>query len=87
VLVNKVYGDRLQQFEQPERLAAFVELVERVRTDSLEFARWWNAHDIRGSAAGQKLLVHPERGTQRYECATFQANDDLALKLAIYTPV
>lgn len=66
---------------------AFVELVERVRTDSPEFARWWNAHDIRGSAAGQKLLAHPERGTQRYEYATFQANDDPALKLAIYTPV
>ncbi|MDN7181346.1 helix-turn-helix transcriptional regulator [Caballeronia sp. SEWSISQ10-4 2] len=67
--------------------SAFVELVERVRTDSPEFARWWNAHDIRSSAAGQKLLTHPERGTQRYEYATFQANDDPALKLAIYTPV
>jgi PAS domain-containing protein len=67
--------------------SAFVELVERVRTDSPEFARWWNAHDIRSGAAGQKLLAHPERGAQRYEYATFQANDDPALKLAIYTPV
>ncbi|KLU26504.1 XRE family transcriptional regulator [Caballeronia mineralivorans PML1(12)] len=67
--------------------SAFVELVERVRTESPEFARWWNAHDIRSGAAGQKLLAHPERGAQRYEYATFQANDDPALKLAIYTPV
>ena len=67
--------------------SAFVELVERLRTDSPEFARWWNAHDIRNGSAGQKLLAHPERGTQRYEYATFQANDDPALKLAIYTPV
>jgi len=67
--------------------SAFVELVERLRTDSPEFARWWNAHDIRSGAAGQKLLAHPERGAQHYEYATFQANDDPALKLAIYTPV
>lgn len=66
---------------------AFVELVERVRTHSPEFAKWWNAHDIRSSTGGQKVLVHPQRGAERYEYATFQANDDPALKLAIYTPV
>lgn len=66
---------------------AFVELVEQVRAQSAEFAAWWNEHDVRGGAAGQKVLVHPERGAQRYEYATFQANDDPALKLAIYTPV
>jgi hypothetical protein len=33
------------------------------------------------------VLAHPRLGTQRYEYATFQANDDPALKLAIYTPV
>jgi hypothetical protein len=32
-------------------------------------------------------FVHPERGARRYEYATFQANDDPALKLSIYTPV
>ncbi|MGF6508410.1 transcriptional regulator with XRE-family HTH domain [Paraburkholderia sp. 32] len=66
---------------------AFIELVERVRSRSREFARWWDAHDIRSSVAGQKVLAHPQRGTQRYEYTTFQANDDPALKLAIYTPV
>ncbi|MGH8782590.1 helix-turn-helix transcriptional regulator [Paraburkholderia sp.] len=66
---------------------AFVELVDRLRTQSPEFAKWWNAHDVRDGAAGRKVLVHPERGEQRYEYTTFQANDDSALKLAIYTPV
>jgi transcriptional regulator with XRE-family HTH domain len=66
---------------------AFIELVERVRAHSPEFKKWWNAHDIRGSTSGQKVLTHPERGAQRYEYATFQANDDPALKLSIYTPV
>jgi hypothetical protein len=66
---------------------AFIELVERVRAHSPDFKKWWNAHDIRGSTAGQKVLTHLERGAQRYEYATFQANDDPALKLSIYTPV
>ncbi|RDV00847.1 helix-turn-helix transcriptional regulator [Trinickia dinghuensis] len=66
---------------------AFVELVERLRSANPQFAKWWNAHDVRSGASGQKVLEHPKRGTQRYEYATFQANDDPALKLAIYTPV
>lgn len=65
---------------------AFVKLVERLRAHSAEFAKWWSAHDIRRGAFGQKVLIHPERGAQRYDYATFQANDDPALKLAIYTP-
>ena len=48
--------------------------------------RWWREREIRGVAAGQKLLSHPKKGLLRFEYATFQANDDPALKLAIYTP-
>jgi transcriptional regulator with XRE-family HTH domain len=66
---------------------AFVELVERLCARSLEFVEWWNSHDIRGGKSGRKVLLHPERGAQRYEYTTFQANDDPALKLSIYTPV
>ncbi|MGT0249132.1 helix-turn-helix transcriptional regulator [Burkholderia pyrrocinia] len=66
---------------------AFIALVERLRASSDEFAKWWDAHDVRSGASGQKVLVHAQRGTQRYEYATFQANDDPALKLAIYSPV
>lgn len=66
---------------------AFMALVERLCASSDEFAQWWGAHDVRSGASGQKVLVHAQRGMQRYEYATFQANDDPALKLAIYTPV
>ena len=59
----------------------------RVRQGSTEFAEWWDAHDIRNVALGQKVLYHPVKGPQRFEYATFQANDDPGLKLAIYTPV
>ncbi|MGN6085120.1 helix-turn-helix transcriptional regulator [Trinickia sp.] len=66
---------------------AFVALVERLRSGNAQFAKWWDAHDVRSGASGQKIIAHPKRGLLRYEYATFQANDDPALKLAIYTPV
>ncbi len=66
---------------------AFVALLARLRKDSPEFTTWWEAHDIRSVAAGQKQLVHPKRGSLRFEYASFQANDDPALKLVIYTPL
>ena len=66
---------------------AFLDLLQRLRQGSPEFTTWWEAHDIRGVAAGRKLLNHPEKGLLRFEYAAFQANDDPALKLVIYTPV
>jgi transcriptional regulator with XRE-family HTH domain len=66
---------------------AFVALVERLRQASPEFARWWEAHDVGHGSAGQKLLLHPKKGALRLDYASFQANDDPALKLVIYTPV
>ena len=64
---------------------AFTNLLERLREACPDFPAWWDTHDIRSVAAGQKLLHHPERGPLRFEYATFQANDDPALKLALYT--
>src|SRR5262249_18735284 len=61
-------------------------LLERLRTSS-DFRRWWKAHDVRGPASGRKSLQHPTRGLLHYEYTSFQANDDPALKLVIYTPV
>jgi transcriptional regulator with XRE-family HTH domain len=66
---------------------AFLDLLERLQKGSPEFATWWEAHDIRSIAGGQKSLRHPKKGSLRFEYATFQANDDPALKLVLYTPV
>ena len=65
---------------------AFANLVSDLRERSPEFASWWGEHEV-GSRAGigEKLLVHPSDGPLRYEYATFQLNDDPALRLAIYT--
>ena len=65
---------------------AFLELLERLRQGCAEFAGWWEAHDIKSVAGGRKLLKHPSKGLLRFEHASFQANDDPALKLVIYTP-
>ncbi len=66
---------------------AFQNLIDGLRQASSEFALWWEAHEVRSHAAGQKLLHHPTLGALTFEYATFQANDDPALKLAIYTRV
>lgn len=63
---------------------AFVELVSRLSTECPEFADWWTSHDVAAPISGAKLLNHPRRGQLRFEYATFQANDDPLLKLALY---
>lgn len=65
---------------------AFAELVERLHQLSPSFTGWWEAHDIRAQLSGRKTLHHPTRGPLCFDHASFQANDDPALKLVIYTP-
>ncbi|TWB45044.1 Xre family transcriptional regulator [Rhizobium sp. ERR 922] len=64
--------------------AAFAALVERLRTGCPEFDSWWRPHDVGAPLSGAKILYHPVRGPLQFEYATFQANDDPRLKLAIY---
>jgi transcriptional regulator with XRE-family HTH domain len=66
---------------------AFKALLSRLREGCAEFAGWWDAHDIRGVGAGRKRLQHPKQGLLTFEYASFQANDDPALKLVIYTRI
>ena len=64
---------------------AFVDLVSRTGKNCAEFETWWSEHGIGAPVFGTKHLHHPTLGHVRYEYATFQANDDPALKLALYT--
>ena len=64
---------------------AFRDLMARPREGCPEFEGWWEAHDVSGVAAGRKSLIHPKRGRLKLEYVSFQANDDPALKLVIYT--
>ncbi len=65
---------------------AFADLLERLRAGCPEFEGWWDAHDIGEATAGRKSITHPTKGSLSFEYATFQANDDNALKLVIYAP-
>jgi len=94
-LFGKVWNDQARrvvaQFRATHDLwagdAAFVDLLERLRRGCAEFDGWWKAHDVRAPAAGRKQMTHPKKGVLRFEHASFQAEDDPALKLVIYTPV
>jgi transcriptional regulator with XRE-family HTH domain len=65
----------------------FIALLDRLTQASSEFRRWWRAHEVRNTASGRKTLHHPSKGQMQFEYASFQANDDPALKLVIYTPI
>ena len=64
---------------------SFVALVNRISAGCPAFDAWWSKHWVGAPLSGSKELRHPTLGTVRYEYASFQANDDPALKLAIYT--
>jgi hypothetical protein len=42
---------------------------------------------LHGTLSGRKTMSHPTKGVLHFEHTSFQANDDPALKLVIYTPV
>jgi transcriptional regulator with XRE-family HTH domain len=64
---------------------AFAELVARLRGESREFARWWSTHDVGETRAGRKVLHRADHAFP-FVHASFQSNDDPALRLVIYTP-
>jgi hypothetical protein len=66
---------------------AFIDLLERLRCGCREFSTWWQMHDISKVAGGKKSLQHPKQGRLQLQYASFQANDDPALKLTIYMSV
>jgi transcriptional regulator with XRE-family HTH domain len=67
--------------------AGDVAFSELIRNGCPEFETWWTSHSIAAPVSGTKVLHHPTLGTLRFEYATFQANDDPALKLAVYVRI
>jgi len=66
---------------------AFSGLAARLAAHSREFTAWWEDHDISvGRGSGQKTLHHPSRGVVSYDFATFQTNDDDAVRVTIFAP-
>jgi MmyB-like transcription regulator ligand binding domain len=62
-----------------------IELVERLRSESDEFANLWNDHDVGTHAGGErKRLVHPRIGTIELDCQVMVAQNE-AQMLLVYT--
>ncbi|GAB3148380.1 helix-turn-helix transcriptional regulator [Amycolatopsis sp. NPDC004378] len=63
---------------------AFTELATRLRSGCPEFAAWWENHEVVHGGSGRKTLCLPE--PRVFDYATFQANEDPALRVTIYAP-
>ena len=72
-------------YDQRGNDAAFQEIVETLRAESDEFQDWWLCHHVATPSAGLKVLNPAGSADETYAYASFQANDDPDLKLALYT--
>jgi|HubBroStandDraft_1064217.scaffolds.fasta_scaffold42091_2 transcriptional regulator with XRE-family HTH domain len=64
----------------------FVSLKDDLCVRSEEFRRWWQAHEIRPKASGDKVLRHPALGRIRLRFAAFQCADNTDLRLILHGP-
>lgn len=61
----------------------FVQLVERLKSVSPEFARWWPLHDVRPQSEGVKEYDHPVVGPLQLQHVSFSLIDDPELIINI----
>jgi transcriptional regulator with XRE-family HTH domain len=64
----------------------FVELVERLKSVSPEFAEWWPHHDVHQQSEGRKYYNHAAVGRVLAEHITLSVSDNPELRLAIVAP-
>jgi hypothetical protein len=66
----------------PETLA----LVERLRTEAPEFARWWKRHDVLTQGSGRKHLSHPIIGQVSFEHIVLRVAEEPEQTLVTFSP-
>jgi transcriptional regulator with XRE-family HTH domain len=64
--------------------AHFVQLVERLKSVSPEFAQWWPRHDILPMTEGRNAYDHPQAGRMIVEHTTFSVSDNPELRLVVF---
>ena len=64
--------------------AHFVQLVERLKSVSPEFAEWWPRHDILPMTEGRNAYDHPQVGRMIVEHTTFSVIDNPELRLIVF---
>jgi transcriptional regulator with XRE-family HTH domain len=65
----------------------FVELVERLKAVSPEFAEWWPRHDILPMAEGSRPYNHSLTGRIVVDTMTFSVADNPELRVFCFLPV
>jgi transcriptional regulator with XRE-family HTH domain len=66
--------------------AHFVQLVERLKSMSPEFAQWWPRYDILPITEGRNDYDHPLAGRMTVEHTSFLAVDNPELRLVVFLP-
>ena len=66
--------------------AHFVQLVERLKSVSPEFAEWWPRHDILPMSEGRNAYDHPQVGRMIVENTMFSVVDNPELRLVVLLP-
>jgi transcriptional regulator with XRE-family HTH domain len=64
--------------------AHFVQLVERLKAVSPEFAEWWPRHDILPMTEGRNAYDHPQVGRMIVENTMFSVVDNPELRLVVF---
>ena len=64
--------------------AHFVQLVDRLKSVSPEFAEWWPRHDILPMTEGRNAYDHPQAGRMIVENTSFLAVDNPELRLVVF---
>jgi transcriptional regulator with XRE-family HTH domain len=64
----------------------FIELVERLKAVSPEFAEWWPRHDIRPMAETSRQYNHPLAGRMLVDTMTFSLADNPELRVSCFLP-
>jgi transcriptional regulator with XRE-family HTH domain len=64
----------------------FVQLVDRLKSVSAEFAEWWPRHDVLPVNEGLKRYNHPRVGRLQLQHVSFSVMDDPELTLTIMAP-
>jgi transcriptional regulator with XRE-family HTH domain len=64
--------------------AHFVQLVERLKSVSPEFAEWWPRHDILPMTESRYDYDHPQAGRMIVEGITFSVVDNPELRLVVF---
>lgn len=72
-------------YDQHSADPLFNDIVSALDAASAEFREWWSSYRVAIPSSGEKTLQSGDRKGTPFVYATFQANDDPALKLALYS--